>query len=186
MIETPRLILRSFEPRDEEAWLAMVGEPDFGRFLPPIAPPTKDAFERMVERRAQLERERGHTVWAVEERSSATFVGQCGLYPTEWKGPEIELAYHFRSAAQNNGYATEAATSALAHGFMRARLERVIALVMPANIASCRVAEKAGMRLEGTASYYGIEELKLYAAERARWGEAGGDAPASVETTAAR
>lgn len=180
MIETPRLVIRSFEPRDEEAWLAMVGEPEFGRFLPPTAPPTKDAFERMVERRTQLERDRGHTVWAVEEKSSETFVGQCGLYPTEWKGPEIELAYHFRGAAQKKGYATEAATAALAHGFMRARLERIIALVMPANIASCRVAEKAGMRLEGTASYCGIEELKLYVAEREWWAEADGNAPASV------
>ena len=180
MIETPRLVLRSFVPGDEEAWLAMVGEPGFGRFLPPIAPPTKDSFRHMLERRAQLERDRGHTIWAVEERPTGTFVGQCGLYPTEWKGPEIELAYHFRTAAQNKGYATEAAIAALAQGFTHARLERIIALVMPANIASSRVAERAGMRLEGTASYYGIEELKLYVAERAWWTEAGGDPPASV------
>lgn len=180
MIETARLVLRSFEPRDEEAWLAMVGEPDFGRFLPPIAPPTKDSFARMVERRSALERERGHTVWAVEDKLTGTFVGQCGLYPTEWKGPEIELAYHFRIAAQNNGYATEAAAAALAHGFTHAGLERIIALVMPANIASRRVAEKAGMRREGTASYYGIEELLLYVGEREWWTAAGAGAPAAV------
>jgi len=180
VIETARLVLRSFEPRDEEAWLAMVGEPDFGRFLPPIAPPTKDAFARMVERRAAIERDRGHTVWAVEEKPTRTFIGQCGLYPTEWKGPEIELAYHFRTAAQNNGYATEAATAALAHGFTSVGLERIIALVMPANIASRRVALKAGMRLEGAASYYGIDELQLYVAERDWWTAAGADAPAAV------
>jgi len=179
-LETRRLVIRSFEPGDEAAWLAMVHEPDFGRFLPPGPPATAETFRRMVERRSALERDAGYAVWAVDAKETGAFVGQCGLYPAEWTGPEIELAYHFRAAAQNNGYATEAARAALAYGFSRVGLERVIALVMPANLASRRVAEKAGMQLDGTAAYYGIEGLRKYAAEQAWWTEAGAEAPASV------
>jgi hypothetical protein len=42
------------------------------------------------------------------------------------------------------------------------------------------VAEKAGMRLDGTAAYYGIERLLKFVAERAWWTDAGAEAPASV------
>lgn len=176
--ETPRLVVRSFAPTDEDAWLAMVREPGFSRFLPPDPPASAETFRRMLERRSTLERDRGYAVWAIDAKETGRFVGQCGLYPAEWTGPEIELAYHFRTAAQNHGYATEAARAALAYGFSHAGLERVIALVMPENLASRRVAEKAGLRFEGAATYYGLEGLRKYVAERAWWAGAGAEAPA--------
>ena len=113
-----------------------------------------------------MERERGHAMWAVDTKESGTFVGQCGLWLAEGTGPEVELAYHFTTTSWNHGYATEAARAVLAHAFGPVRLERVIAFVAPENIASCRVAEKAGMRFEGHVTAYEIEGLKKYVAER--------------------
>lgn len=116
-----------------------------------------------------MERERGYAMWAVDAKETSGFVGQCGLFPAEGKGPEIELAYHFDKAWWRKGYATEAAVAVLAQGLCPIGLERIIAVVMPANIASCRVVEKAGMRFEGLATYYGIAGLKKYSADRGRW-----------------
>lgn len=48
-------------------------------------------------------------------------------------------------AAWGKGYATEAATAALADGFDRCGFERVIATVQPENLASAGVAQKLGM-----------------------------------------
>jgi RimJ/RimL family protein N-acetyltransferase len=42
-----------------------------------------------------------------------------------------------------------------------------MAVVIPLNIASCRVLEKAGMRFEGIATYYDIPGLRKYRAGRA-------------------
>jgi RimJ/RimL family protein N-acetyltransferase len=168
-IETARLVIRTFEPRDAEPWIAMVNDPEVGRFTPPSPPATLETFQGMIERRQTMERERGYAMWTVELQETGTFVGQCGLYPAELKGPEIELAYHYNPAAWNKGYGTEAAIAVLAHALGSAGLDQVIAAVIPENVGSWRVAEKAGMRFVGTATYYDIPGLKKYAAEREWW-----------------
>lgn len=165
-LETERLVIRTFEPRDAEPYLEMASDPNFHRFLPPSPPPTLESCRSMIEQRRALERERGYAMWAVEAREGGAFVGQCGLYPLEHRGPGVELAYHFRTVCWGRGYATEAARSVLAHGLGALGLERVIAIVVPENIASCRVVEKIGMRFEAVASYYGLAGLNRYVANR--------------------
>ena len=168
-LETARLVLRAFEPRDAEAWVAMASDPDFRRYLPPGPAPTIEIFQSAIERRHAMERERGYAMWAVDLKETGALVGQCGFQPVERTGPEVELAYHFNKASWNKGYATEAAIAVLAHAFGSIGLDRVIAVVFPENVASWRVLEKAGMRFEGTATYYGIAGLKKYVAERRQW-----------------
>jgi RimJ/RimL family protein N-acetyltransferase len=167
-LETERLIVRPIESRDGDAWFAMITDPDVRRYLPPGPLPTRDAFAGALEKRHAMERQRGYTLWAVEAKATGDFVGQSGLVPVEGIGPEIEIAYHFAKASWGKGYATEAAIAVLAHGLDTVCLERIIAIVMPGNIGSCRVVEKAGMRFEGTATYYGIPGLRKYAAMRGR------------------
>jgi RimJ/RimL family protein N-acetyltransferase len=169
-LETERLVIRTFEARDADAWLAMVSDPEVRRFLPPSPPPTLETFQGALERRHALEREHGYAVWAVDVRESGLFVGQCGLQPVARTGPEVELAYHFNPAAWNKGYATEATIAVLARGLGPAGLDSVIALVIPENVGSCRVAEKAGMHFEGTTdAYYDMRGLRKYVADRERW-----------------
>ncbi|MBV8727813.1 MAG: GNAT family N-acetyltransferase [Candidatus Eremiobacteraeota bacterium] len=173
-IETARLVIRTFEPRDEEAWLAMVTDPDFRRYLPPGPAPTAETFQNAIQGRHAMERERGFAMWAVDVRETGLFVGQCGVRPVETisggaAGSEIDLAYHFNKAAWNKGYGTEAVIAVLAYVFGSIGLSSVMAVVMPENIGSCRVAEKAGMRFEGIANYYGLTGLKKYVADRDWW-----------------
>jgi RimJ/RimL family protein N-acetyltransferase len=75
-------------------------------------------------------------MWAVEVKETDIFIGQCGLYPAEGSGPEVELAYHYAQATWGHGYATEAAIAVLTYGFGSVGLALVIALVMPQNVGS--------------------------------------------------
>ena len=173
-IETARLVIRTFEPRDAEPWLAMVADPDVTRYLPPPGPgtaePEMERFRRVIADRLEMERELGHAMWAVDDKTTGTFVGQCGLRPVdEGAGPEIDLAYHFARASWNRGYGTEAATAVLAHGLGPVGLDRIMAVVVPENVGSWRVMEKAGMRYEGLVDYYGLNGLKKYVAAREWW-----------------
>lgn len=84
-------------------------------------------------------------------------------------GSEIDLAYHLTSASWSKGYATEVVIAVLAHALTAVGLEGVMSVALPENVASWRVMEKAGMRYEGTASYYGLEGLKKYTTERDWW-----------------
>ena len=165
-LETERLVIRTFELRDAEPWLALVTDPDVSRYLPAGPTPTSDTFFRMLERRHAMEREHGYAIWAVDDRKTGAFVGQCGLCPIEGTGPEIEIAYHYTKTSWGRGYGTEAAIAVLAYGLGPLGLDRVIAVVMAQNIGSCRVVEKAGMHFEGTATYYGIPNLRKYATAR--------------------
>jgi len=169
-LETARLVIRSFEARDAVPWLAMVTDPEVRRFLPAGPPPTMEDFQRVLGERQAMERELGHAMWAVDDKTTGTFVGQCGLRPVdEGAGPEIDLAYHFTRASWNKGYGTEAAVAVLAHGFGPVGLGCIMAVVVPENVGSWRVMEKAGMRYVGLVDYYGMEGVKKYVAMREWW-----------------
>jgi ribosomal-protein-alanine N-acetyltransferase len=168
-LETARLIIRSIEPGDGNAWVSMLNDPQVRRFLPPFPEVTLESFGETVERRRKMERERGYAIWTVALKETNEMIGQCGLLPAEGKGPEIEIAYHFSSASWNKGYATEAVVAVLEHAFRSSALDRVIAIIMPENIGSQRVAERAGMRFDSIATYFDIPGLKKYVAECDSW-----------------
>ena len=169
-LETARLVIRTFEARDVGPWLAMVTDPEVRRFLPAGPAPTLEAAQRVIGQRQAMERELGHAMWAVEDRARDTFVGQCGLRPVdEGAGPEIDLAYHYARASWNKGYATEAAIAVIGHGLGSVGLAAIMAVVVPENIGSWRVMEKAGMRYQGLVDYYGMNGLRKYVAAREWW-----------------
>jgi len=109
-LETARLVIRTFEARDADPWPAMVTDPEVRRFLPAGPAPTMELAQRIIGERQAMERELSHTMWAVEDKMTGTFAGQCGLRPVdEGAGPEIDLTYHYTRSCWNKGYATEAA-----------------------------------------------------------------------------
>lgn len=176
-LETPRLVLRTFEAHDVDAWIAMFTDPEVTRFLGPSSqalPRTAQTFQLQMQMQMQMrlamEAELGYAMWAVEHRSTGDFIGQCGLRPAARMDPsagsEIDLGYHFARACWGQGYATEAVVAVLARGLETVGLTRVMAVAEPENIGSWRVMGKAGMRHEGGASYYGLHGLKKYVAER--------------------
>ena len=57
----------------------------------------------------------------------------------------------------------------LAHGLGPIGLESIMGVVAPENVGSWRVMEKAGMRYEGLADFYGMEGLRKYVAGREWW-----------------
>ena len=129
-----------------------------------------EVAQRIIGERRAMERDVGHAMWAVEEKSTGAFVGQCGLRPVdEGAGPEIDLAYHYASHCWGKGYATEAAIAVIGHGLGPVGLATIMAVVVPQNIGSWRVMEKAGMRYQGIVDYYGMEGLKKYIAARQWW-----------------
>ncbi len=88
--------------------------------------------------------------WAVVEKSSAQLIGYCGLFyfPAIAGRPEIELGYRLVRPFWGRGFATEAVLAVRDYSFNVLGLPRLIALIDPQNVASIRVAQKAGMQYE--------------------------------------
>jgi ribosomal-protein-alanine N-acetyltransferase len=162
---TQRLRYRPLEPGDTGALHAVWGDPEVMRYLPAEPSASVEETAERVGRHVKRFDESGYGLCAVAERESGRIVGVCGLFPVEWTGPDVEVAYHFAREVWNRGYASEAAGAWVATAFRSLGLDRVVALAFPANRASTRVMEKIGMRLDGEVDKYGVA-LVQYAIDR--------------------
>jgi RimJ/RimL family protein N-acetyltransferase len=96
--------------------------------------------------------ERGFAPWAVERTTDGALLGFCGLaVPTFLPQvlPAVEIGWRLRRDAWGRGYATEAASAALAAGWASLGLAQVIAIVHPENRRSLALAGRLGMRVTG-------------------------------------
>jgi len=162
---TERLRYRPLTSEDAVDMHGVWSDPEVMRFLPGEPDESvSDTVERVERNISRLE-DTGYGLCAVVERESGRVVGVCGLFPVEWVGPELEVAYHFARSVWNNGYATEAAAAWVAAGFDQLAVDRVVALAFPDNRASTRVMEKIGMSFRREVDRYG-HRLVEYAIEK--------------------
>jgi len=157
-LTTARLRLRGFSPNDFDAYAAIMADPDVTRHLGDGRPLARaDAWRQMAMIIGHWSL-RGFGLWAVEERSTGTFIGRIGCFHPEGF-PGFEVAYTLAKPAWGRGYAREGAAAALQ--FARETLGRkdIISIIRPANIASIRVAESLGARPAETIEFYGAPSV---------------------------
>ena len=87
--------------------------------------------------------------FAVIDIESGLFLGGVGLSQIKRKNNFANLGYWVRTSQTGRGVATAATILATKFGFDDLRLNRIEILAAVENIASQRVAEKAGARKEG-------------------------------------
>jgi RimJ/RimL family protein N-acetyltransferase len=102
----------------------------------------------------------GYGYWAVEEKASASFVGELGFadFKRELQPPIEgipECGWVMASHAHRKGYATEALQAAFAWGDENLNSERTVCIIDPGNLPSLRLAEKLGYRKLVTTTYGG-------------------------------
>lgn len=81
--------------------------------------------------------------WAVFEKNSNKLIGLCGLH---YSGDGIEISYMFFPQFWGKGFAREAISASLDHGFNVLKIETIIAITQAANIKSCQLLNKIGMK----------------------------------------
>lgn len=111
----------------------------------------------MAERLREYHESQQLATWAVVKKKGFSVLGYCGLthFPDVAGQPEIEIGYRLARSHWGYGYATEAASAIRDFAFGSLGIERLIALIDPANTASVRVAEKLGMHHEADAMLEG-------------------------------
>jgi RimJ/RimL family protein N-acetyltransferase len=141
-VSTARLTLRPLRPEDADALLEVYTHPLVEAW---IGPHSRGRVSQEIAFQVAGQAEWGYSVWAVERRDDGRFLGDCGLQPLEHRGPEVELGYDLHPDVWGQGLATEAATAVVQAAFGTLGLDRVMAVVKPANAGSRRVLEKAGL-----------------------------------------
>jgi RimJ/RimL family protein N-acetyltransferase len=160
-IETARLRLRRPEAEDEASYLALFRQPAVEAWLrpEPLRPFVEAELLEMLREDIEHWRRNGFGPWALLDKRSGEFAGRVGLRWTAVGGAAaVELAWTVDPARQSRGLASEAAAAALV--LARAeRIEEIVALVLPANAASRRVAVKIGLEEAGAVEHAGLPHL---------------------------
>lgn len=149
ILETDRLILRMFTPKDISQYATICADSDVMRYIGKGDVLSKeDAWWEIAGFLGHWEI-KGYGIWAVEEKHSGELIGRVGfLYPEGWPG--FEIGWLLRRESWGKGYATEAARIALEFGRNGKFDEKIISLVYPTNTRSIRVVEKIGGRFDKT------------------------------------
>lgn len=152
-IETERLYLRQFNDDDLDSYAGIMGDDEVGKWLPKERGLTREETKGLMDYILKNWDEYGYGIWAVTEKNSGILLGHCGLRMLP-ETSEVEVLYALAKNYWGNGYATEAVKTCVAYGFESLKLERIIGLTKPDNIASRRVIEKAGLQYVRDAEYF--------------------------------
>jgi ribosomal-protein-alanine N-acetyltransferase len=169
ILETQRLLLREFTAQDADALGRVLSDPETMRHYP--APYDRAGVEQWIERNRQRYQDDGVGLWAVELKDSREVelhkaVGDCGIVLQEVEGERLyEIGYHLRRDLWGQGLATEAAIACRDWAFENLNATRLISLIRPENLLSCRVAERAGMTVWKEVEWRGLGHL-VYAIEK--------------------
>ena len=153
VIETDRLRLRRVFRADADDLSEATKDPKVTRFEP-WGPYTREETAQMLENiLTQLE----HglcTEWAVERKEDAKVLGLVHLNQVDFFHRSAEIGYWFSRKIWGKGYATEATRALTEYAIQTLRLDEVIAICHPQNLASLRVLEKIGMKRQKTLPQY--------------------------------
>jgi len=157
IVETERLILRGPIPADVDVWVTFIADPDFGRYVPraKVTRTPQERAERMIGAMQQRWEPQPLSAmgWAATRKADGQFIGFCGV--EELAGTnDGELDYYLGKPYWGQGFATEAARAMVRFAFENTGWDRVVAAIVPANIASNRVLDHLGFVYEKHVNYF--------------------------------
>ena len=150
-IETPRLQLRQFTHDDLDDLYCLYSNPDLMRYIGKGVRTKNETQTALFSILKHYEHNLG--MWAVIHKADNKLIGRCGLCFLD-NTPEVELGYLLDKSYWRRDLATEASHASLKYGFEVIKLEKIVAIAKPENIASRRVMEKVGMKYEKDAYFY--------------------------------
>jgi RimJ/RimL family protein N-acetyltransferase len=143
-LETERLRLRFFTHDDLPVMFALNTDPDVIKYADTPAKDIDEARQLLEEGPLYDYQIYGYGRFAVELKETGKVIGFCGIkYLPEIDLPEV--GYRFLKEFWGKGIATEAAKACVEFAKNDLKVDKLVALIIPENIGSIKVAEKLGM-----------------------------------------
>jgi [ribosomal protein S5]-alanine N-acetyltransferase len=147
MMETERLIIRSFQTSDWQALYEIIIQYQASELAPYDQqwPTSKEAIRKITEWFTC-----GDSFLAVCLKDTSQLIGFVRLNPEAGDGQRIfSTGYVFSPNFVSKGYATEAGRALLSRAFGQLQADRVVAGTAAVNHASCLLLERLGFRKVG-------------------------------------
>jgi len=159
-LETERLRLRWFTRDDVQIMFKLGSDPDIIKYAESTpARDLQDAMERLEQGPLYDYQKYGYGRFAVELKETGKVIGFCGIKFL----PEIDLpevGYRYLKEYWGSGIGTEAAKVCVDFARDDLDIKKLVALIIPENIGSIRVAEKLGMTKGPLIHIYGEDALQ--------------------------
>ncbi|NKI72428.1 GNAT family N-acetyltransferase [Collimonas pratensis] len=146
-LESPRLLLRQWRDADLSELAAMCADPQVMRYFP--AALNHEESAALIGRIREHFAQHGFGLWALERKDSGALIGLTGLLQVGFSAPftpAVEIGWRLARPHWRQGYASEAATAALAAGFEQLRLEQIVSFTADSNLPSQKVMQAIGMQ----------------------------------------
>ena len=155
-IETDRLILRKWEPRDLDGLYRLNTDPKVTKFFRTLNSPEETPL--LLEVHLLKQQKDGFCFPVIEDKATGVFLGFCGLNIPLYQEPLffepcVEIGWSLIPEAWGKGIAVEAAKVWLRFGFETLELSEVISFTVVQNLRSRRVMEKLGMTYDAAEDF---------------------------------
>ena len=146
IIETERLAIRRLTLDDAGFIRELLNDPDFLTFIGDRGVRTvDDAVAYLKNGPLEMYERLGFGLWCVELGGTQTPMGICGLLKREWLD-DVDIGFAFLPDFRGKGYAFEASRAVIAHAIGALGIQRLSAIVSPANARSQLLLGQLGMR----------------------------------------
>jgi RimJ/RimL family protein N-acetyltransferase len=159
--QTRRLLARKPTREDRVSYHSHFTHPAVERWLrpSPLPPFSAQVLDELFEGDCAHWSDHGFGPWILIDKETGEFAGRGGLAWTSVEETvQVELPWSIEPHLQGRGLATEAAAAA-AEWARELKFAEAVALVLPSNLASRRVAEKAGFEEDGEVIHAGLPHL---------------------------
>jgi [ribosomal protein S5]-alanine N-acetyltransferase len=147
-IETARLSIREISEADGEFIFGLMNEPAYIRYIGDRGIRTpENARAYILDKLAASYARFGFGMYLVELKGGPEAVGICGFVKRDsLEHPDIGFA--FLREHWSRGFAFEASSAVLGHGFGALGLKTVLGVTLPDNRGSIRLLERLGLRFQ--------------------------------------
>lgn len=161
-IETDRILLREFGMEDAAAVFEFSSDFEVQKYTGDVTLETVEEAKDIIKNVWFSDYKKyGYGRWAVVYKPENKVIGFAGLkYLPELN--ETDIGYRFLPKYWGKGIATEVSREIIKYGFEILKLDRIIGITMPKNIASYKVLEKIGMNFYKFDVYDGEDENVKY------------------------
>lgn len=148
ILRTERLVLRELVKVDALALHRMRSDERVMRHIPRDRERTVEESERLIDTIAQGRQENNSLTWGITLKDEGTLIGTVGYYRLQLEHHRGEVGYLLHPDHWGQGFAAEALSAAVDHGFQVLKFHSIEAVTDPENHASNRLLERSGFVLE--------------------------------------
>ena len=127
----------------------MRSDPDVMRYIPRTLAKTNADVEALIQMIHERFQQKLAINWAMIKTADKQMIGYIGLVNIDAENDHAEIGYILLPEFQKNGFMHEAMQAVIDFSFEKLCVHRLSATVDPENMASSKVLEKCGFKLEG-------------------------------------